>query len=178
MNSNKRKRDDAAAETPDRNDGVEQAIVQTDARRFKMDTHSSILNVVTSLRADESGSDLASGSIRIPLQISVNPARLGVKETLEMIKLDLLTVEHYANSILAQIDEQTREGPRVWAYLDPGDVLQQARKLDAIPKDRRGRLHGVSVGVQDVIHVAGQSVLRYFLRWEFQCFLQSLTVAS
>jgi Asp-tRNA(Asn)/Glu-tRNA(Gln) amidotransferase A subunit family amidase len=38
-----------------------------------------------------------------------------------------------------------------WAYLDSELVLQRARELDQIPLEKRGPLHGVAVGVKDVI---------------------------
>lgn len=38
-----------------------------------------------------------------------------------------------------------------WAFFDPELVMSSARALDAIPPDQRGPLHGVAVGVKDVI---------------------------
>lgn len=62
-----------------------------------------------------------------------------------------LTVEAYAKSLLSRI--QSRD-PTVhaWAYLNPELVLQRARELDQIPLDKRGPLHGVAIGVKDIIH--------------------------
>lgn len=38
-----------------------------------------------------------------------------------------------------------------WCYFDPELVLAQAKALDAVPSEKRGLLHGVAIGVKDVI---------------------------
>jgi Asp-tRNA(Asn)/Glu-tRNA(Gln) amidotransferase A subunit family amidase len=38
-----------------------------------------------------------------------------------------------------------------WAHLDPDRALAQARDLDALPAAERGPLHGIPVGVKDII---------------------------
>jgi amidase len=38
-----------------------------------------------------------------------------------------------------------------WAFLNPELVLKSARELDAIPPQERGPLHGIAIGVKDVI---------------------------
>lgn len=40
---------------------------------------------------------------------------------------------------------------RAWTCLDPALALAQADAADAVPRDRRGPLHGVPVGVKDII---------------------------
>ena len=44
---------------------------------------------------------------------------------------------------------------KAWAYLNPDFVLAQAKKLDQIPPENRGPLHGIAVGVKDVILTKG-----------------------
>ncbi|KAJ4362931.1 hypothetical protein N0V83_010048 [Neocucurbitaria cava] len=61
-----------------------------------------------------------------------------------------LTVEEYAKSLLSRIEARD-SAVHAWAHLDPELVLQQARQLDQIPSEKRGPLHGVAVGVKDVI---------------------------
>jgi amidase len=39
---------------------------------------------------------------------------------------------------------------RAWAYVDPESVLARARELDRVPRARRGRLHGIPLGVKDI----------------------------
>jgi Asp-tRNA(Asn)/Glu-tRNA(Gln) amidotransferase A subunit family amidase len=43
-----------------------------------------------------------------------------------------------------------------WAYLDPELALAQARALDRLPPAERGPLHGVPVGVKDIVDTADQ----------------------
>lgn len=38
-----------------------------------------------------------------------------------------------------------------WAYFNPELIIESAKSLDAIPAEKRGPLHGVAVGVKDVI---------------------------
>lgn len=38
-----------------------------------------------------------------------------------------------------------------WAYFNPEVILASARALDAVQPEERGPLHGVAVGVKDVI---------------------------
>ncbi len=41
-----------------------------------------------------------------------------------------------------------------WAHLDPDLALSQARELDGLPAEERGPLHGIPVGVKDIIDTA------------------------
>ncbi len=68
-----------------------------------------------------------------------------------------ITVEDYAKSLLARIKERD-EVVKAWAYLDPEFVLAQARTLDRVPVEKRGPLHGIAVGVKDVILTKGTSL--------------------
>ncbi|KAL4894074.1 amidase signature domain-containing protein [Aspergillus ambiguus] len=77
--------------------------------------------------------------------------RLTASQVLEQIRSNKLTVEQYARSLLARIDARD-DHTRAWAYLNHDLVLEQARHLDQIPPDQRGPLHGVAVGVKDVIY--------------------------
>ncbi|KAL3458410.1 amidase signature domain-containing protein [Aspergillus heterothallicus] len=79
------------------------------------------------------------------------PYRFTATEALALIRENKLTVEAYASSILSRI--QARDATvKAWAYLSPEFVLEQARKLDSIPVEQRGPLHGLPVGVKDVIY--------------------------
>ncbi|KAJ6625000.1 amidase signature domain-containing protein [Mycena sp. CBHHK59/15] len=62
-----------------------------------------------------------------------------------------LNVEDYICSILHRIaarDDQVQ----AWAYLDTQYVLSKARELDQIPPEKRGPLHGVPIGVKDIMY--------------------------
>ncbi|CAH0020857.1 unnamed protein product [Clonostachys rhizophaga] len=72
-------------------------------------------------------------------------------QVLSRLRDNTITVEAYAESLLERIKE--RDGiVKAWAYLDPAFVLTQARALDKIPQGERGPLHGLAVGVKDVMN--------------------------
>jgi amidase len=76
-------------------------------------------------------------------------------EALQHIRADTLTVEAYAQALLNRIRIRD-DAVKAWAFLDPDHVLAQARALDALPKDQRGPLHGLPIGVKDVIYTKGK----------------------
>ncbi|KKY25592.1 putative glutamyl-trna amidotransferase subunit a [Phaeomoniella chlamydospora] len=61
-----------------------------------------------------------------------------------------LTVEDYAKSLLTRIKDRDPV-VKAWAYLDPEHVLAAAQELDKIPPQKRGPLHGVAIGVKDMM---------------------------
>ncbi|KAI8292569.1 hypothetical protein K4K60_003398 [Colletotrichum sp. SAR11_57] len=87
--------------------------------------------------------------------MAVEPYRLTATEVRAKIQAGELTVEAYARSLLAHIEKRDPI-VKAWEYLDPEQVIAQAKKLDAIPKDQRGPLHGVAVAVKDVIYTKGK----------------------
>jgi Asp-tRNA(Asn)/Glu-tRNA(Gln) amidotransferase A subunit family amidase len=44
---------------------------------------------------------------------------------------------------------------KAWVLVDAGGALAEAERLDGLPADQRGPLHGVPVGVKDIIDVLG-----------------------
>ncbi len=90
------------------------------------------------------------------------PYSLTASEALPLLKNGELTVEAYARSLLGRI--QLRDHVvKAWAFLDPEFVLEQAKKLDQIPPEKRGPLHGIPVGVKDVIFTKGAGSILAFL---------------
>ncbi|KAL6407639.1 amidase [Ilyonectria robusta] len=80
-----------------------------------------------------------------------SPHKLTATQVLELLKNNTLTVEAYARSLLDRI--QARDSTvKAWAYFDPEFVLSQARDLDQIPNAQRGPLHGVAIGIKDVMN--------------------------
>lgn len=84
--------------------------------------------------------------------------RLTATEILTKIEAGEISVEDYASSLLKRIEARD-DAVQAWAHIDPSNVLEQAKLLDAIPKSERGPLHGVAVAVKDVIFTKGQSIL-------------------
>lgn len=82
------------------------------------------------------------------------PWRLTASEAVKLMRNGDLTVEDYATSLLSRIKERD---PIVnaWTYLDPELVLARARELDRVPAEKRGALHGIAIGVKDVILTKG-----------------------
>lgn len=95
-----------------------------------------------------------------------SPYKLTATQVLELLKNNDITVEAYARSLLDRIKE--KDGTvKAWAHLgkllcsllvasadstsDPNLVLSQARALDQIPDDQRGPLHGLAIGVKDIM---------------------------
>ncbi|KAI0127088.1 amidase [Xylariales sp. AK1849] len=81
----------------------------------------------------------------------MQPYQLTATQALAEFNFGSLTVEGYALSLLSRIEKRD-EAVKAWAYLNPDLIIEQARKLDQIPKERRGPLHGVAVAVKDVIY--------------------------
>lgn len=84
----------------------------------------------------------------------MEPWKLTASEALRKIRADELTIEDYAKSILGRI-KQRDDAIKAWAYLDPDYVMEQAKKLDKVPKDKRGPLHGIPIAIKDVMYTKG-----------------------
>lgn len=79
---------------------------------------------------------------------------LSASEVLPLLQDGSLSVEKYAKALLNYIE--TRDDMiHAWAFLDPDHVVTQAKLLDQIPSSERGPLHGLPVGVKDVLTTAG-----------------------
>jgi amidase len=81
----------------------------------------------------------------------IDPSRMGARELRDEIAAERLTAAAAAHACLARIAERE---PVVgaWAHLDRDKVLAAARALDLTT--RRGPLHGVPIGVKDLINTA------------------------
>ena len=75
-------------------------------------------------------------------------------EALSQIQPGELSVEQYAQSLLARVEKRDSV-VKAWAHLDPELVIAQARELTKVPKELRGPLHGIAIGVNDVIYTKG-----------------------
>jgi Asp-tRNA(Asn)/Glu-tRNA(Gln) amidotransferase A subunit family amidase len=78
--------------------------------------------------------------------------RLTAIKAQSKFKYGSLTVERYAKSLLSRIDARDAT-VHAWAYVNPGLVLERARarELDQVALEKRDSLHGMAIGVKDVI---------------------------
>jgi len=79
------------------------------------------------------------------------PNELSAAEAARRIESGELTAEALARACLERI-EAREPAVQAWAFLDPERCLAEARELDRAP--RRSRLHGVPVGLKDIIDTA------------------------
>ena len=77
--------------------------------------------------------------------------RLTASEIVAGIRDGRTTAEAVARACLERIAERDT-AVRAWAFVDPEAVMRRARALDAAPV--RGLLHGVPIGVKDMIDTA------------------------
>jgi hypothetical protein len=74
--------------------------------------------------------------------------RYSAKEAAALIAAGKLTAVKLAEDCLARV-EAREEAVQAWAYIDPKQVLAEARARDAEPP--RSPLHGVPVAIKDII---------------------------
>ena len=82
---------------------------------------------------------------------AVAPCELGAREALHAIANGRLTSEALVRSCLERI-EAREPVLKAWAFVDGEAALARARRCDREP--RRGAMHGLPIGVKDVIETA------------------------
>lgn len=97
-------------------------------------------------------------------EANVDAHLLSATAASELIRNGNLTIEQYAHALLRRID-QRNEDVQAWQFLDRDQVIQNAKALDAVPMSQRGPLHGIPIGVKDVIYTKGKL---FILDWELQ----------
>lgn len=80
------------------------------------------------------------------------PSDLSAVEAASAIAQGELSSQELVASCLARIAERD-DAVKAWAYLDPDQAMAQAKEADS--KKPTGSLHGVPVGIKDIINVAG-----------------------
>lgn len=78
--------------------------------------------------------------------------KLSITEAHGLMSAGKLTAVQLAESCLARIAAREAD-VRAWVHVNVDEVLVQARACDGEP--RRGPLHGIPVGIKDIIDVAG-----------------------
>ncbi|KAI1177262.1 amidase [Nemania sp. FL0916] len=81
----------------------------------------------------------------------MEPFRLTAAQALSSIRDGSLTIEQYAQSLLSRIQDRD-PAVQAWEHLDPDYVIKEAKRLDQIPHQERGPLHGLVVAVKDIIY--------------------------
>lgn len=80
-----------------------------------------------------------------------NLAALTLSEASAKLQAGTLQALDYADALLARIDS-TDEPIGAWAHLDAEKARSEAKRLDALAAAARGPLHGIPVGLKDIIH--------------------------
>ncbi len=88
--------------------------------------------------------------------MTAKPSEMTALQASELIKSGRLTSKSLVESCLERIDE-TDATLKAWQWLDREKALKQAAELDSIRKFGRtmGALHGIPVGLKDIIDTAG-----------------------
>ena len=73
----------------------------------------------------------------------------------DAIAAGTLTARALAEAELARVGA-TDPSIEAWAHLDPHYVHAEAYRCDAAPRIRRGPLHGIGIGVKDIVATADQ----------------------
>jgi Asp-tRNA(Asn)/Glu-tRNA(Gln) amidotransferase A subunit family amidase len=81
---------------------------------------------------------------------SPEPWRLTATEAVSQMRSGTLTVTNYVESLLARVSSRD-DAVHAWAHLSPSHARSEAARLDALPASQRGPLHGLPIGVKDVI---------------------------
>ena len=74
--------------------------------------------------------------------------KYSVTEASSLIAVGKLTAVKLAEDCLARVEAREND-VQAWSFIDPNHVLAQARACDR--EVRRGPLHGIPVGVKDII---------------------------
>lgn len=81
---------------------------------------------------------------------TTEPWRLSATQALHLIRTQQLTIEAYAQSLLTRIASRDPE-TKAWVHLPTDLILTNARALDAVPFSQRSPIHGLPIGIKDVI---------------------------
>ncbi|OAL05050.1 amidase signature enzyme [Phaeosphaeriaceae sp. SRC1lsM3a] len=86
---------------------------------------------------------------------------LAAIEVLRLLTDDVITVEEYAHSLVKRITKRDAT-IKAWAHFGPEFVIQQTRNFDELQKEERGPLHGVALGIKDIINTKGKTITSEF----------------
>jgi Asp-tRNA(Asn)/Glu-tRNA(Gln) amidotransferase A subunit family amidase len=86
----------------------------------------------------------------MPSTPETEPWRLTATQALHLIRTQQLTIETYATSLLTRIASRASQ-TKAWVHLPEDLILTNARALDAVPLAQRSPIHGLPIGIKDVI---------------------------
>ncbi len=78
-------------------------------------------------------------------------AALTLAEASAKLREGELRALDYADALLAQV-ESTDVAIGAWTHLDPDAVRHEAQRIDALAASTHGPLHGIPIGLKDIIH--------------------------
>ncbi|KAI1119019.1 amidase [Nemania sp. NC0429] len=81
----------------------------------------------------------------------MEPYRLTATQALSSIRDSSLTVEQYVRSLISRIQERDLI-VQAWEHFDADYVIGEAKRLDEVPLQERGSLHGLPVAIKDIIY--------------------------
>jgi amidase len=76
--------------------------------------------------------------------------RLSATETITLVRQGKLTVSQCLEDYLSRYDERNPV-VKAWAFLDKARARKEALRLDQLAPEQRGPLHGVIVGIKDMM---------------------------
>ena len=79
---------------------------------------------------------------------AIAPNQLTATQALEALQENRLSATDLVKACLKRIEERDDE-VRAWLHIN-ARALEQAARLDALPTDQRGKLHGLPIGIKDV----------------------------
>ncbi len=79
---------------------------------------------------------------------AIAPNCLTATQALQALQEDRVSAIELVKACLQRIEERDHD-VRAWLHIN-AHALEQAAKLDALPKDQRGKLHGLPIGIKDV----------------------------
>lgn len=82
--------------------------------------------------------------------MSKEPWQLTAAEALPLLRSGELKAVNLAQSLLYRIQQRDND-VKAWVFLSPNLILRNAQRLDDLPASERGPLHGLPIGVKDII---------------------------
>ncbi|KAG6032571.1 hypothetical protein E4U41_007204 [Claviceps citrina] len=88
--------------------------------------------------------------------------RLSATQAAELIRQNHLSAQEYTQAILERVKLRDPQ-VRAWVYLDEKAIMDQAKRLDLLPVEKRGPLHGLPIGIKDIF-LTRDMPTRYYSR--------------